>query len=79
MVMLFIATLRQDKVVKIFVSPALSPPNSFWLLQNLDMSPGQSIHCTNQTSKKPLLSVYITFDFVIESNAITEKMKTEEM
>jgi len=57
----------------------MSPTNSFWLLQNLDVKPGQSIHCTNQTSKKPLLGVYITFDFVIESNAIMEKMKTEEM
>lgn len=64
---------------KSFCQPTLSPPDSFWLLQNLDVNPGHSINCRNKTSKKSLLSVYITFDFVIESNVIMEKMRTEEM
>lgn len=78
MMMFFIVMLCQDKIAKIYVSPTLSPPNSFWLIQSQDMNLGQSTHSTNQTSKKPLLTVYITFDFAIESNGIMERMKTEE-
>lgn len=78
MIIFFIAMLCQDKIAKIYVSPTWSPPNPFWLIQNQDMNLGQTTRSTNQTSKKPLLSVYVTFNFAIESNGIMEKMKTEE-
>lgn len=71
MIMLFIVTLHQDKR-KFFVSSTLSWPNSFWLLQKLDMN--QSIHYINLISKKTLLSAHITFDGYWESKAIMEKI-----